>query len=157
MAYSIKTKEEAISLRKKGYSIREIADFLGIALSTSSTWLHNIQLNKRAENRLKKRRIFGQHNARKTALIKRGKMLATLNQSTIKEINNIRVTQQLSKLLCSFLFWTEGSKDNSLVSFSNSDPKMIKTFMYLLRKSFKINETKFRVLIHIHEYHDNQK
>ncbi len=34
---------------------------------------------------------------------------------------------------------------------------MIATFMLSLRKSFQVNEHKFRALVHIHEYHNEEQ
>lgn len=39
----------------------------------------------------------------------------------------------------------------------NSDPKMIETFLKLFRIAFTTNESKFRALVHIHEYHNGEK
>jgi hypothetical protein len=36
----------------------------------------------------------------------------------------------------------------------NSDPIMVASFLKLLRQSFNLDESKFRVLIHLHEYHN---
>jgi hypothetical protein len=46
---------------------------------------------------------------------------------------------------------------NKSVSFINSDPEMIKYFLDVFRKAFKVDEKKFRALIHLHEYHDIDK
>jgi hypothetical protein len=55
------------------------------------------------------------------------------------------------------LFWGEGSKTTRTVIFTNSDPEMIRVFMKLMRWSFKLNESKFRIRLHLHEYHDEVK
>lgn len=34
---------------------------------------------------------------------------------------------------------------------------MIKIFMFLFRLSFNIDESKFRILMHLHEYHNEEK
>ncbi len=34
------------------------------------------------------------------------------------------------------------------------DPSLIALFLDLLRKGFKINESKLRILMHLHNYHD---
>lgn len=79
--------------------------------------------------------------------MKSSKALLKLNNSII-----------LFKLLASFLFWTEGGKStDGYVFFINSDPKMFSLFVYLLRHSFNIDESKFRAMIHIHEYHNNKQ
>ena len=53
------------------------------------------------------------------------------------------------------MYWGEGSKTGYRTSFINSDPAMVATFLKLLRKSFSIDESKLRALVHIHEYHND--
>lgn len=52
------------------------------------------------------------------------------------------------------LFWAEGSKQINHIAFTNSDSSMIKTFLSLLRISYTLDESKFHVSVHLHEYHD---
>ncbi len=68
MAYPIELKNQAIFLRKKGFSLKEIAEKLKISKSTASYWLQYIFLNQKAQKRLKKLEILGQY---KTGLIKK--------------------------------------------------------------------------------------
>ncbi|HCL95611.1 TPA: hypothetical protein DHW62_01645 [candidate division WWE3 bacterium] len=61
------------------------------------------------------------------------------------------------KGLCAFLFWAEGAKSLSVLHFTNSDPQMVKVFMSLLRSVYPIDETKLRVIMHLHEYHSEAR
>jgi len=50
------------------------------------------------------------------------------------------------------LYWAEGWKKNSeRISFSNSDPKMIKLFLKFLRELCGIYENRLRVVLHSYE------
>lgn len=153
----LKIKERAIKLREKGYSVKEIAERLYIAKSTSSLWLRDIKLNKKALTRLKKRRLLGYYKAALRWREKRVKE-ERKNLFSAKEIvDNIKRDLYHNKLYCSLLFWCEGGKTYKAgVRFYNSDPILVKTFLNLFRKSFKINEKKFRILMHLHEYHDEE-
>ncbi len=62
--------------------------------------------------------------------------------------------QNVIKIICSMLFWAEGSKKINHIAFTNSDPGMIKTFIGLLRTSYTLDESKFHVSVHLHEYHN---
>ena len=142
----------------QGEYVKEIAKELDIAASTSSAWLRNVILNEEAQERLRGRRILGQY---KTAQIRKEK---TQRQNKEDEqfakgvLKSIRFNSNIDLLCCSLLYWAEGSKTQSSVGFTNSDPKMISTFISLFRKSFfGLDESKFRCLVHIHEYHDEQK
>lgn len=157
MSYSLDIKERAIILRQKGYSIKEIAEKLKISKSTSSYWLSSIKLNKKAQNRLEKRKILGQYKALATFKNKRKELIKEYNLEAINALSKINLNNNTFKLLCSFLFWAEGSKNTSYLSFINSDPVMITTFIKLLRLAYPLKEEKFRALVHIHEYHNETK
>jgi len=156
--YKQEIKEKAIKLRKQGYSIKEIAKIINIAQGTSSSWVSSIELDLRAQERLKKRKILGQY---KSINIAKKKKLRTQEQNNIKALsllNNISKNKELYKLICSILFWTEGGKStDSYVYFTNSDPTMVVLFVTLIRKSFPVQEGKFRALIHVHEYHNERE
>lgn len=158
MAYSIKIKGRAIKLRKQGYSIKEISEILKIAKGTSSLWVSIVKLNKKAQARLKKRNVLGQYKSIEIARKRRQIKKAYFNRIALNSFKNIKLNKGLYKLLCAFLFWTEGGKStDSYVYFINSDPKMVATFLKLLRRSFKIDEKKLRALVHIHEYHNEKQ
>lgn len=157
MSYSIETKGKALKLRLKGYSLNEVSHLFKISKSTASAWLKNINLDQKAQNRLKRRHILGQYKAMKTAKSKRDLMKNKIDKISLNSIKNIKLNKELFKLLCSFLFWTEGGKStDSYVFFTNSDPKMVATFVKLIRNSYKLDERKFRAMVHIHEYHDEK-
>jgi transposase-like protein len=158
LSYSIRVKEEAVNLRKKGYSIKEIAKQLGIAQSTSSLWVRDVLLSRKAQSRLKQRKIYGQYKASQFWKRKRKKIMHQSNQKALSSLAEIEFNLSVYKLLCSFLYWAEGGKStNSYIDFNNSEPRMVSTFLTLLRKSFPIHEEKLRALIHIHEYHNEKE
>ncbi|OGE30397.1 hypothetical protein A2631_01335 [Candidatus Daviesbacteria bacterium RIFCSPHIGHO2_01_FULL_44_29] len=157
MAYPLALKEKAIFLRKLGYSINEISNLLKIAKSTSSNWLSSIGLDDQALARLAERKVLGQHKANVTKQTKRQKVLEGFLQRAGEMLEGISLDTNLSKLLCSFLFWAEGEKNVSYVTFVNSDPKMVSLFLLTLRKGFSLEEHKFRALVHIHEYHSDKE
>jgi len=151
----IEIKEKAFKLRVKGYSIKEIADKLDIAKSTVSLWVRDIKLNKKAQERLKKRRLLPYYKIALRWETKRKKEQEELNliaRNIVKEIKN-DINQK--RVYCSLLYWCEGAKGyNDSIRFVNSDPLLIKTFLKLLRDSFPIKESKFRVLMYLHSYHN---
>lgn len=61
MRHPVSLRSIAIALRKKGYSIREITDKLGIAQSTSSLWLRNVKVSAEGKRRLQRRNLIGSY------------------------------------------------------------------------------------------------
>lgn len=158
MAYPIKLREKAIFLRKKGFSLGETSERLKITKSTASLWLRDVTLDSKAKQRLKRRQIIGQYKTQQLKRERRRELLGVYRENATKEIKLIKFDKKLYKLIVSLLFWCEGVKNNQAhVGFVNSDPLMVKTFMSLLRAAFDIDESKFRILMHLHEYHDEEK
>lgn len=157
MAYPDKVKVLATKYRRSGHSIKEISSILKISVSTASVWLNSIELDQKAQKRLKNRKILGQYKSRLIQKNKSKQLRDDADALSLNIINKVIVDSNLSALLCSFLYWAEGGKTGSHMSFSNSDLKMISTFMILFRSAYNPDENKFRCLVHIHEYHDDKE
>jgi hypothetical protein len=154
MKHSIIIKNKASQLRRQGYSLKELSKSLHISKSTASLWVRNLQIDSIAQKRLtllsKQARDRAEFRWKQYRKSRDTEIEVIAKKSMLKW----RTTQENSQILASLLFWAEGSKDLGNISFMNSDPVMVKTFLGLLRKSFVLDETKFRVLLHLHEYHD---
>ncbi len=63
------------------------------------------------------------------------------------------------KLFCALLYGCEGAKYPATVGvrFTNSDPLLVKSFVILFRKSFVLNEDKWRVQLQIHNDQNHEK
>lgn len=154
---SFEVKEKAISLRRRGFSLKEISEKLSISKGTASVWLSRISLSPRAQERLKNKQILGQY---KTVLLKRklkNLQKKTYRQVALKVLKQTHFSKDIAKLCCALLWWCEGNKDDSLVRFTSSDATLVRNFLSLLRTSFEIDEGKFRVLIHLHSYHNDHQ
>ncbi len=156
--HSSETKKTAIFLREKGYSLQEISHRLKIAKSTASIWLRNIKLSKSAQKILNQKKALARQKAAKSIRKKHLLRKIQIESQAQKTISNLDLTSSpFCKIVCSLLFWGEGGKNDHYVSFINSDPEMIAIFLKTFRKSFPLQESKFRALIHIHEYHNEKK
>ncbi|NCN25834.1 hypothetical protein COT94_01085 [Candidatus Falkowbacteria bacterium CG10_big_fil_rev_8_21_14_0_10_37_14] len=61
------------------------------------------------------------------------------------------------KILLAMLYWGEGTKTVRQLVFMNSNPKIIKMYLFLLLKVFVINESKLKTYLHLHDYHDRDR
>lgn len=152
-----KLLRRATRLRKKGYSLREISEDLSISKSSAHLWLKNIVLNNKARKRIEKIRIDARLKANRVNHEKKVKRLKIARLEADKTLYKLYLNKKHFRLLCSLIYWCEGAKEDMTLKFSNSDPKLVKTFLYLLRKSFQIDEKKFRPIVHLHRYHDEKK
>lgn len=61
----------------------------------------------------------------------------------------------LQKSLLAMLYWAEGTKsDKGMTIFTNTDPLLISFYLHSLRSSFALDETKLRIRLHLHHYHN---
>ena len=158
MRLPIETKEAAIKLRKQGYSIKEISQKFNISKSTSSLWVRNVSLNKKAQKRLENRKLVGYYRAGITWANKRKEREKMELIKARKALEGINFRKSDLKLHCALLYWCEGTKgEKETVQFVNADPSLIQLFLFLFRKSFLLDEKKFRVALHLHDYHNEKK
>lgn len=151
--------KRAVALRKKGFSYREISHKLSISKSTASLWLKDIKLSPEAHKRINSLGIKGRKKGIETSKRKRQKEDKLIEKKVRDYFSDKDLTRIDPKIACALLYWSEGTKEerNKRVSFINADHNMIKYFLYVFRKSFDIDERKFKALIHLHEYHNEKK
>ncbi len=156
--HSSSTKQKAILLRKSGLSFGEIAKDLHISKSTASLWLSTTPLDKLAAEKINEKRLQARIKGLQTIKNHRIQKTSDTNDLARQIVSSLDLNNhQLCKVLCSLLYWGEGSKTGYRTSFINSDPAMVTTFLKLLRISFNIDECKLRALVHIHEYHNDSE
>lgn len=148
-------RQKAKNLRKEGYSLSEIVSILGISKSTASIWVRNIELSDTAEQRLLTQISKGQLAAQKQKRSQTKQKEIDANKKASDVISQIGPSESFDKILCALMYYCEGEKSVSKgVSFTNSDPLVISSFISLLRRTFPIIETKLRICVHLHSYHD---
>jgi transcriptional regulator with XRE-family HTH domain len=151
---NIKLNKDAILLRKKGYSLKEIAERFNISKSTASLWLRDIQVSSAGLKRLKNISDIGRNKAAETNKRKKKVRWQEISdRSMIFKKNLSDCDIEKCKLLLAMLYWGEGAKTGSRLTFINSDPNMVKVYLFLLRKSFNIKIEKLKGVIHLHCYH----
>jgi len=149
---------KAIKLRQQGYSFKEIGERFNISKSTASLWLRDVDVSAKGKLRLTELGVIGREKSLVTNKKKRQKIWQAMADKTIvfkKDLSNY--SPSYLKVLLAMLYWGEGYKNGRSLVFMNSDPEMIKSYLFLLRKSFKINESKLKAVIHLHEYHNQSE
>lgn len=149
-------KNKAMWLRKNGRSFREISDLLNISKSTASVWTKDVNLGKKSLKRLENICKKGREKAVVTNKKKRAALVNDIKRKVRKNLV-LKQTTSLNKLLCALLYWCEGEKNESSIVFINSDPLLISTFLRLFRSGFRVDESKLRVCLHLHHYHNENK
>lgn len=148
-------KKEARKLRRKGLSFREISEKIGISKSTASLWLRDVELSQKAKEKIQKLGIAGRRRGKETVENRIALEDENILNSVRSNVDSCKLLKNDLKIVCALLYWCEGGKtEKAKLSFINSDPVLVKYFIDNFRKAFEIDESRFRPMIHIHEYHD---
>ncbi len=125
-------------MMKGNLSCREVALNLGVNDSVVSKWCRGIE-NEKNRNYVEKRAVCV------------NKLLSS--ESLVAK--KIDWDSEKIKFYCALIYGCEGAKypASNNMSLANSDPKLIQSFVNLMRKAFVLDENKWRVLLQIH---DNQ-
>lgn len=157
-AYTAEIRLQAESMRKEGKTYAQIREKVHVSKSTLSSWLgekfsgifdRQAQLTHLKRARLlSAARLRGEKIARDTVSAARGAATAAL-----LPVNDI----SFQKSLIAILYWAEGAKNGGTLKFVNTDPRLAKLYITLLRSCFPIDERKIRIRLHLHYYHDKKK
>ena len=155
--YDLQTKLDAEQLRKMGKTYTEIRTQFPIPKSTLSAWLgekyagifdRGAQLEHLEHIRkISAKVIRGKKIERERVAVAKGKVVAS--NLHLKDV-------VILKALIAMMYWAEGSKHKQVhgLKFANTDPRFVLLYITLLRKCFPIDETRFRVSLHLHYYHE---
>ncbi|OHA90212.1 MAG: hypothetical protein A2832_02470 [Candidatus Zambryskibacteria bacterium RIFCSPHIGHO2_01_FULL_44_22b] len=146
---------EARKLRQKGYSLNEISRTLRVSKSSTSLWVRNVELSSEAKKKIADKftagQLASQDTKRKQTILKESEA----QNLAVNVLNHYSPNINLDKILCAMIYYCEGNKIiKDGMRFTNSDPLLITAFLKLFRSTFILNEKKFRVCVHLHNYHD---
>lgn len=154
MNVKTKLRKKAVELRKKGWSYTEIQKEVSVSKSTLSLWLRDIKLSEDQKARLKEKSIANQRLGAKANRKKRISKTIKLKKKARREVG--RITEKELFYLGTVLYWAEGSKQkehnpSERVSFSNSDPFMVRIFLRWLFEVIGLQREKIDFSIYSHE------
>lgn len=162
MQLYIKYKDRAIALRRAGKTYTEIQKLINPKLpsSTLSDWFKNSIFSPEEKERIAvngKERIRNGYLKALVAQEAKRKIYFEEIRDRLGPLNNLLEDPHIAKLALLMLYWCEGAKAiRGSVVFGNSDPKMIRLFLALMRKCYTINEEKFRATVQCRADQDPQ-
>jgi hypothetical protein len=132
----VREKEKAIELRKQGWTYNEILKELPVAKSSLSLWLKDFPLTEREREYLKSRRdsniSMGRIKAATSNRVNRLERQGILAKQAELEFEKRRWDPLF--LVGVALYWAEGSRSNTQVQFTSSNPEVIEVFILWLEK-----------------------
>ncbi|MBU0731252.1 hypothetical protein KKC88_00035 [Patescibacteria group bacterium] len=151
-------KRQARELRRKGNSIKDIADKLQVSKGSVSLWCKDISLSKdqieKLEIKMNKASYKGRLKGAATQKQKRLDRMVFWEKRGQEEIKKISKQEKL--LIGLALYWGEGGKNENKVAFSNSDPAIISFILKWFKEIFNIKKNQFAFQIGINILHKNR-
>ncbi len=154
-------KESAIKMRLQGKSYGEIRKKFGIPKSTLSVWLGDVVLSKKARAKIRQRtqakgfRALIRRNKNQTVEAKR--RVKQLRLAGKKAVGKVSLRDIF--IIGSVLYWAEGYKrpvrrkgrevTHHVVSLTNSDPVLVKTFLRYLHQWCKVPKKKIKASVRV--------
>lgn len=132
--------------------MKMIEQRLGVARSTVSLWVREIELSDRQRAEIALRGASARSLARSTYYRARRRQAQEEGRATAKRGERLHVAGCM-------LFWAEGSKMRNAVQLVNSDPAMLALFARFLRCYFDVPDTSLRLMCNLfpdHEEHQRE-
>ncbi len=152
-------KLEARKLRKRGISVKKIANYLKVSKSSASYWTRDIILSVEQLEKLRRSMLKGAALGRfRGSQIQKQRRLKRIESSRLEGIKLLSKLKQREFLIAGLaLYWGEGSKKSQEVEFCNSDPKMIQFLILWLQKCFNIPASDIKCIVGINEIHHKRE
>ena len=147
MGYRGKVAEQARArkLRAQAWTLQQIADELGVAKSSVSLWVRDVEFQARPPARARRREpnaLQRRKQAEIDELLAAGR--AHIGRLSDRDLLIAGVALDAG----------EGSKRDGQVNFANSDPRQIRFFCHWLRTMFDVDESRLRVWLYLHAHLD---
>lgn len=143
-----KEHEEALRLRKLGWSYSAIKNELNLSKSTLSVWLRNYPLSKGQILKLQHSEA-AKEKFRETMRSKRKSRMKDVYMSEMKIISKLNKRELYIAGL--MMYWGEGLKATSCtVCVANTDPAVMLFTKKWLKDCYKVREKDFRVKLHLY-------
>lgn len=147
--YPEEVREEARRLRREGRSLGEISEQLGPPKNTLTLWVRGVELTLEQRERILAREVEAARLGRiSAAKVNRAARLARIDVERQKAqvfFDTLTDQHRVNQVAAAMLYTGEGAKSENAFAFANSNPQVIRYWVYLLRTSFNTNEAKFRL------------
>ena len=149
-------KQQAIRLRKRGFSYSEILKQIPVAKSTLSLWLREVGLSMPQKQVMTAKRIAGQKRGAAARREQRLRLTKIIHKEAEDETTGLTLKELWYIGIA--LYWAEGNKQKTYrvsqrVAFSNSDGEMVSVFIRWLLKCVKVDINTIKCNLYVHQSH----
>jgi transcriptional regulator with XRE-family HTH domain len=156
MGYRGKIDEQnrARDLRAQGWTLTEICEEVGVSKNSASAWCRDVEIDEQVlERRRRARFLTGNEGARQRGPNKLQRRKAA-EIARLREEGSALIGALTDRelLIAGLAYYSgEGAKRDGVVTFANTDPRLIRFFMTWLRRFFEIDEQRLRVRLYLHQ------
>jgi len=165
--YSPEIKQQARVLRREGLTYAEIGERLGMDIpkSTLNHWVSDVLLTPEQRQRITEKEREAAARGRQAGAWggaagwnreQKRRRLETARRQAEPIAERLVENQEALMLMAAALYMGEGAKTEGQFSIGNSDPRIVQTWLALLRRLFDIDENKLRCQLAISEGMDEQ-
>lgn len=138
----VAAQAEARRLRASGMTLADIASQLHVSKISVSLWARDVEFMPLPRTRARRR---------EPNVLQRRKA-EEIERLRAEGVARIGVLSDHAFLVAgAALYAAEGDKQDHMVGFSNTDPRMVRFFCAWLRRFFAIDESRLRVRLYLHE------
>jgi len=150
----MKTRERELARRLRrdqGASIKDIARRVGVSVSSVSTWVRDIELTPEQHAALQLRNVA--YNRQMSGTWKQAANRRA--ERAAYQAHGRAVSRRGETLFVAgcMLYWAEGAKHRNTLTFTNSDPEMVRFFVRFLRGCFEVDDDDIRVTCNLFADH----
>jgi predicted transcriptional regulator len=152
----VQEKSDALKLRKKGMSIKDIASQLGVSKGSVSVWCQNIALTRKQQSVLKQKQITAGHAGRvKGAQMNKQKRIDVIEKHIYIAKQELGTLSARDLLMVGIgLYWGEGVKSRgSGASLVNSDAAILQIGKRWFQECLHVSTDDFRPYVYISKTH----
>lgn len=156
MLSRVKTDARRVAreLRAGGLSVREVAAYVGVAQSSVSTWVRDIELTSEQRRALDERGERGREIARHC----RSEEMRAMRRRYQDEGRRLARRRGALYAAGCMLYWAEGAKQRNSVKITNSDPELLAFFADFLAGELDVQRTQTRLYCNLFADHlDRQR
>ena len=156
-AYPDAMRKQARELRRAGLSYSEICTTLGLAVprSTLNNWTKDIELTPKQRGRIEQKVHDSVLRSQPLAVARNKEQklrrLEEIASKAVPIVERLVESEEALMLMASALYMGEGAKSEHQFCMGNSDPRIIRAWLALLRSTFQTDESKFRCQLAITE------
>jgi hypothetical protein len=143
----LEERGRARGLRAQAWTLQEIADELGVAKSSVSQWVRDVDFDASS-----RRSAVTHRRPRGSDHPLRRRKLAQLEQLRQEGLERIGTLSDREFLVAGLgLYAGDGAKGDMEVKFANSNPVLVGFFCRWLRRFFDVDEQRLRVVLYLHD------